>query len=124
MYVDYKYYVQEYCGDTIREDEFSGYVRRAESYIRKLTYVKGDIFSAENEAVKDAVCAVSDVYCAYDQKYGKTGALKSKNNDGYSVSYVTEQTDGQTVEELIQKKAYSAASMYLIPTGWMSRRVV
>ena len=35
--------------------------RRAEAYIRKLTYVRGDIFAVENTAVKDAVCAVADV---------------------------------------------------------------
>lgn len=123
MYVDYAYYVQEYAGEKIPEKIFNGYERRAEAYIRKLTYVRGDIFAFESNAVKDAVCAVADVYCAYDRKLGESGALKSENNDGYSVTYVTEQTDGQTVEELIQKKAYAAASMYLIPTGWLSRKV-
>lgn len=123
MYVDYAYYVQEYAGEKIPEMKFDGYERRAEAYIRKLTYVRGDIFAVESNTVKDAVCAVADVYCAYDRKLGESGALKSENNDGYSVTYVTEQTDGQTVEELIQKKAYAAASMYLIPTGWLSRKV-
>lgn len=49
--------------------------------------------------------------------------VKSENNDGYSVSYAVEQADGQTVEELIRKKAYEAASTYLLPTGWLSRKV-
>ena len=44
-------------------------------------------------------------------------------NDGYSVSYAVEQADGQTMEELIRKKAYEAASTYLLPTGWLSRKV-
>ena len=34
-----------------------------------------------------------------------------------------EQADGQTMEELIRKKAYEAASTYLLPTGWLSRKV-
>lgn len=123
MYVDYAYYAQEYAGEKIPEEKFNRYERRAEAYIRKLTYVRGDIFAVESNSVKDAVCAVADVYCAYDLKLGESGALKSENNDGYSVTYVTEQTDGQTVEELIQKKAYATASMYLIPTGWFSRKV-
>lgn len=127
MYVDYEYYVQGYVGEKIPEKKFNGCERRAEAHIRKLTYVRGDIFAVENDtvkdALKDAVCAVADVYCAYDREQDETGVVKSENNDGYSVTYVTEQADGQTVEELIQKKAYAAASMYLLPTGWLSRKV-
>lgn len=123
MYVDYAYYASEYGGEIISEKKFSRYERRAEAYIRKITYVRGDIFSAESDMVKDAVCAVADVYCSYDQKQASAGMVKSENNDGYSVTYVTEQTDGQTVEEVLRKKAYAAASAYLLPTGWLSRKV-
>ena len=73
-------------------------------------------------AVKDAVCAVADVYHSCEKKK-EAGAVKSENNDGYSVSYAVEQMDGQTIEELIGKKAYKAASTYLLPTGWLSRKV-
>lgn len=123
MYVDYAYYTSEYGGEIIPEKKFSGYERRAEAYIRKITYVRGDIFSTESDIVKDAVCAVADVYCSYDQKQASAGMVKSENNDGYSVTYVTEQTDGQTAEEVLRKKAYAAASAYLLPTGWLSRKV-
>lgn len=123
MYVDYAYYDSEYGGEIIPEKKFSGYERRAEAYIRKITYVRGDIFSTESDMVKDAVCAVADVYCSYDQKQASAGMVKSENNDGYSVTYVTEQTDGQTAEEVLRKKAYAAASAYLLPTGWLSRKV-
>lgn len=120
MYVDYAYYASEYGGEIIPEKKFSGYERRAEAYIRKITYVRGYIFSADSDMVRDAVCAVADVYCSYDQKQA---VVKSENNDGYSVTYVTEQTDGQTAEEMLRKKAYAAASTYLLPTGWLSRKV-
>ena len=123
MYVDYAYYASEYGGEIIPEKKFSGYERLAEAYIRKITYVRGDIFSTESDMVKDAVCAVADVYCSYDQKQASAGMVKSENNDGYSVTYVTEQTDGQTAEEVLRKKAYAAASAYLLPTGWLSRKV-
>ena len=123
MYVDYAYYASEDGGEIIPENKFSGYERRAEAYIRKITYVRGDIFSTESDMVKDAVCAVADVYCSYDQKQASAGMVKSENNDGYSVTYVTEQTDGQTAEEVLRKKAYAAASAYLLPTGWLSRKV-
>ena len=121
MYVDYSYYMDQYGGD-IPEKDYPAAERKAEAYIRKLTYIRGNIFAIENVAVKDAVCAVADVYASCEKKKD-TGTVKSENNDGYSVSYAVEQADGQTVEELIRKKAYEAASTYLLPTGWLSRKV-
>ena len=124
MYVDYEYYAKQY-GGTIPEEKFPLAMRKAEAYIRQATYIAGDSFATENNMVKDEVCAVADVYYSYDVKKEKSkiGTIKSENNDGYSVSYVTEQTDGQTEEELLRKKAYDAAYMYLLPTGWLSRKV-
>jgi len=121
MYVDYGYYADQYGGG-ITEKEFPSAERKAEAYIRKLTYIRGNIFAIEDTAVKDAVCAVADVYVSCEKKK-EVGTVKSENNDGYSVSYAVEQSDGQTVEELIRKKAYEAASTYLLPTGWLSRKV-
>lgn len=121
MYADYSYYADHYGGD-IPERKYPSAERRAEAYIRKLTYVRGDIFAVENTAVKDAVCAVADVYYSCKKKQ-EAGTVKSESNDGYSVSYAVEQADGQTMEELIRKKAYEAASTYLLPTGWLSRKV-
>ena len=124
MYVEYGYYDEEY-GGMIPEHEFPSAERKAEAYIRCLTYVRGDVFAIDDNAIKNAVCAVADVYHAFAMRKqnSENGPLKSENNDGYSVNYVTEQTDGQTEEELIQKKAYEAAYTYLLPTGWLSRKV-
>jgi hypothetical protein len=121
MYVNYEYYVDQY-GGRIPEEEFPSVERKAEAYIRKLTYIRGNIFEIEDVAVKDAVCAVAEVYHSCEKK-NETGTVKSENNDGYSVSYAVEQLEGQTVEELIRKKAYEAVFTYLLPTGWLSRKV-
>ena len=122
MYVDYEYYLNEYGGTSTPYEQFRATEKKAEAYIKKLTYVRGDIFAIENDAVKDAVCAVTDAYHAYSIQT-QNGTIKSENNDGYSVTYVTEQQDGESLEELIRKKAYAAASTYLLPTGWLSRKV-
>lgn len=128
MYVDYLYY-QEY-GGTMPEEDFPVAERKAMACIRYLTFINGEIFEKkEVEAVKLAVCAAADVYYADIKKTrireaeGREGTVKSESNDGVSVSYVTEQVDGQTAEELLRKKVYEAVYMYLLPTGWLSRRV-
>ena len=67
--------------------------------------MKGDVFAAENDMVKDAVCAAAEVYYKYNaQQQSGTPLVKSENNDGYSVTYVTEQTDGKTAEEICEEK--------------------
>lgn len=50
MYVDYEYYADQYGGG-ITEKEFPFAERKAEAYIRKLTYIRGNIFATENMAV-------------------------------------------------------------------------
>lgn len=128
MYVDFSYYQNEF-GGTMPEEFFAQAERKAETYIRYLTCINGDIFAMENDMVKDAVCAAADVYFVEAQAEkkrmaeGMAGPMKSESNDGYSVSYVTEKQDGQTTEEYIRKKAYQAVYMYLLPTGWLSRKV-
>lgn len=128
MYVDYQYYSAEY-GGTMPKEVFPAEERRAEAYIRYLTYLNGDIFATEVEAVKQAVCAAADVYyvhtkeMAQREQEGRAGTAKSENNDGHSVSYVTEQTDGETAEALLKRKVYEAVYPYLLPTGWLSRKV-
>lgn len=123
MYVTYEYYAEEYGGKLIEEKPFSAMERRAKAYIRQLTYVRGDIFALENDAVKDAVCAAAEVYYQYETNRKTAGTIKSENTDGYSVTYVTEQTDGKTAEEVLKKKAYDAVYPYLLATGWLSRKV-
>ena len=54
---------------------------------------------------------------------GSAAGKKSESNDGYSVTYVTEAQDGQTAEEALRKKIYEAIRLYLLPTGWLSRKV-
>ena len=59
------------------------------------------------------------------QSNGASGSagVKSESNDGYSVTYVTEAQDGQTAEAALRKKIAEAVRLYLLPTGWLSRKV-
>ena len=59
-YVDYEYYSQAF-GNTIPEADFNKAETKAEAAISYLTYVNGDIFAADNEMVKLAVFASSEV---------------------------------------------------------------
>lgn len=124
MYVPYEFYKASY-GGMIPESEYARAEAHAEAVIRHLTFHNGDIFAEENDDVKKAVCAAAEViYQQTPQGSGAVagaGSVKSVNNDGYSVSFSTEKTDGQTSEVFLQRKVHDAISVYLTHTGWLCR---
>lgn len=119
-YADYKFYQEQFHGSTIPEAAFSSVILRASIYIKYITF--GRIEDTEiPEAVRLAACAVSEVFHADDEMKAGTGGLeiKSENNDGYSVNYVTDGPDGKPITA--EKKAYKSAYPYLVHTGLMYR---
>lgn len=64
---------------------------------------------------------MADAFYTDDELKAGAGGMdiKSENNDGYSVTYVTEGADGKPIT--VEKKAYKAAYPYLIHTGLMYR---
>lgn len=119
--VDYSYYRDSFGGTKVPQEDFLKYVKQAEAYIGYLTAGKSD--DSGMGAVKDAVCAVCDVYALDAAQAQADGGREksSENNDGYSVSYVTEGVAGQTRGEVLRKKAYQAAYPYLAFTGLLYR---
>ena len=124
MYVSYEFYTETF-GTLIPEKDFPRVEAEAEAVISYLTYVNGDIFAKEDSRVKHAVCAAAEVVYNSKQSNGASGSagVKSESNDGYSVTYVTEAQDGQTAEAALRKKIAEAVRLYLLPTGWLSRKV-
>ncbi len=122
--MEYGYYRDSFGGRRTPEEDFPGLVKKAEAFVRYMTGNKAE--ADQSDAFKDAVCAVCDVYAADDaqvQAQGDGREVASENNDGYSVSYVTEGQAGQTHEETLRRKAYQAAYPYLAFTGLLNRRV-
>lgn len=120
--MDYSYYRDVFGGVTVSEEDLPPLVRKAEAYIQYLT--GGRAADCQIDAVKDAVCAVCDVYAAEEARMkaqGDAREIASENNDGYSVSYVTEGQAGRTHEETLREKAYQAAYPYLAFTGLLYR---
>lgn len=124
VYVDFAYYCGTYGGTLLTEASFPAAVREAESYIRYLTYVNGDIFAdqAQADTVKGAVCAAAEAGYGAKLEQEQGGNLKSESKDGLSVSFVVARKDGETREEYGKRCMYRAVRSRLLPTGWLSRR--
>ena len=120
-YADYDFYKNTYRG-TMGEDDFDRNILLSSQYIRYLTAGKSDQYAGDE--LKYASCEVADLQYNFSHgSAGTFGRVKSENNDGYSVSYVSEGKDGETDESLFTRKAYSAVRKWLIPTGLMNRKV-
>ncbi len=124
-YADYNFYAGTYCGK-MEEDDFNRQILTASQYIRYLTMGASDNY--DGEELKYAACSAADLYYSASVSTNKpssrnTGTVKSENNDGYSVTFVTEGKDGETKEELTGRKVYSEIRKWLLPTGLLRRKV-
>lgn len=126
-YADYEFYTKQYHGQ-LTEDEFEREIVKSSAYVRRITFGRADnplLDSKTTEEVKMAACAVCDVRAAEGKKRAryKGRDVVSENNDGYSVSYVQEQQAGDLYEHVLQRKSYTAAEDFLIPTGLLNWEV-
>ena len=89
----------------------------ATAHVRRITFGRADQ-NMELDEVKLATCAICDLLAndekARSQHSGRT--VVSENTDGYSVTYESGR-NGDTADNLLTRKIYKAAELYLEPTG-------
>ena len=124
MYVKYGYYSNTFKGTLIPKENFQRAEQEAETYIRYLTYLNGDIFAdtAQADAIKGAVCAAADAYHMAVRETAEGGNVKSESKDGLSVSFVVARKDGETADDYVKRCMYQVIRIRLLPTGWLSRK--
>lgn len=116
LYATYAYYISTYRGNLI-EEEFEKAIIPATAHVRRITFGRADQ-NMELDEVKLATCAICDLLAndekARSQHSGRT--VVSENTDGYSVTYESGR-NGDTADDLLTRKLYKAAELYLEPTG-------
>ena len=116
LYASYAYYISTYRGN-LTEEEFEKAIIPATAHVRRITFGRADQ-NMELDEVKLATCAICDLLAndekARSQHSGRT--VVSENTDGYSVTYESGR-NGDTADDLLTRKIYKAAELYLEPTG-------
>lgn len=123
-YSDYAFYVETYGGIELSEDSYRKAARNATQYIKYVTLGRSERCTCEE--LKYAMCAVVEAYVSVYGLAGRDssiGQIKSENTDGYSVSYVTQAKDGESLEDLFRRKAYPLVKQWLGDTGLLNRKV-
>ena len=116
LYATYAYYISTYRGN-LTEEEFEKAIVPATAHVRRITFGRADQ-NMELDEVKLATCAICGLLAndekARSQHSGRT--VVSENTDGYSVTYESGR-NGDTADNLLTRKIYKAAELYLEPTG-------
>ncbi|MDD3140848.1 MAG: hypothetical protein PHX08_18020, partial [Lachnospiraceae bacterium] len=115
---DYKFYTEEFKGSTIPDTAFSSVILRASIFVKYITFGRVDESDDIPEEVRCASCAVADTMYKNDVSNKEK---KSESVGNTSVSYVTEQLDGEISEKTQERKQYAAAYPYLVHTGLLYR---
>lgn len=118
--VDYQYYIDVFKGDTLTDDDLKKHGMRAEAIVNRMAYGRIHAFELrpdDLEAVKAAICAVSEILAEDHRQKEATGGrlVKSVNTDGESVTYA-DTTDNRPPEEALYSKCCSEARLYLEDT--------
>ena len=126
-YADYEFYANTYRG-TLDKAVFNKAVLSASQYIRGATMGKSD--SYDGDELRYAACEIAELQnSGADNRdgvsvYSQDGReIKSVNNAGFSVTYTTEGVDGETAEDLINRKSYAILKKWLVPTGLLNPKV-
>lgn len=102
--VDFFYYKENFFGSMLSECDFLSFIKKAEAYVK---YYVGPKFF-ECDEIKNAICAVCEVLCKYEERDGVTGEV----NDGISKTFSP--TD-------ISKKSDEVIKIYLSSTNLLYR---
>lgn len=116
-YADYSYYVTSYRGK-MPQCDFERLAGRASAYLNSVTFRRIRAGWAEDELVKEACCAIADVY--FLEEHG--GGVASETNDGISVTYVAGSRAAQT--KTMDQRLWETAVTYLGSTGLLYQGVL
>ena len=113
-YADFTYYDGTYLGVAIAETDFPRLALRASEIIDRLTYQRAADDTDNDIAIKNATCAVADVFKDIEDNGGSGGVASERIGD-WSVAYGanSEQTKSP------MSRYTTAASTYLGSTGLM-----
>ena len=118
VYATHEYYANEYGGFLISEEVFQGLSKKASQYVDYFTFGRITEGNASTfPSLADCVCNMAEIIYRIAGKTGYEKEKKSESQDGYSVAYVTESTDGKSMDELLKRKLYAIAQIYLSDTG-------
>lgn len=119
MYATFAFYVSEYYGNIIPEEDFDRFASKASDYIDYLTMGKAKAYDDTTGALAKACCAIADQYAVADSIAASVAGIASESVGSHSRSF----RSGAEIKAERDSAILSAAQTYLLPTGLLYRGV-
>ena len=114
IYADYSYYKDKFHGKLVPEESFERNALQASQYIDNVTF--GRIGSDVTDAVKNACCALAEIYYSGTVSPRAASGVTSEKVGDHSVSYAAAENASTQ-----QKRLRSAVKLWLGATGLLYR---
>lgn len=117
MYADYDFYLNDYYGNAVTDEDWPRMSERASDYIRAVTKgISDKVQDAALEAVKKCTCSIADILLdeaiMTASTFSGETAVASESVGGWSKSYRAPSIAGAEVEYIGQRKR-EALILYL-----------
>lgn len=119
IYADFEYYINMYGGTALNNEAFSNLAKRASAYVDYITMGKAANMP-DNENIKMAVCALSEIYQVIENAHSSVmdgKEISSQSVGSWSATY----RSGADISEEYEKKLRLVANKYLMSTGLLYR---
>lgn len=125
-YVDFAFYIREYGGRAIQEEQFPVLSAKASAYVDYATMTRAKTASGDAlMAVKYAVCALADIMTdegnLHALAYSSERPVSSETVGGWTRNYGSSAASSVDVQ-LLENRKREALTMYLAPYGLLRAR--
>lgn len=126
VYADYDYYVDNYMGKSISEEDFTSLSVKASAYVDWVTMQRAKNATGDaSEAIKSAVCALCEIMQDGEKlnviSSDTERPLSSETVGGWSRSFGSKSVSANDLR-LIENRKRETVMMYLAPYGLLQAR--
>lgn len=126
VYADYDYYVDNYMGKSISEEDFTSLSVKASAYVDWVTMQRAKNATGDaSEAIKSAVCALCEIIQDGEKlnviSSDTERPLSSETVGGWSRSFGSKSVSANDLQ-LIENRKRETVMMYLAPYGLLQAR--
>lgn len=125
--VTYAFYVQQYLGEPVAEDDFPRMEAKAERLINQLTHGRSSLFGDlpvfQQDAVKDAICAQIEYYSLMGTEISINGDTTGGNGWTVGKVHINSRANNAQAKSAAESMLCSAAIAALEQTGLMNPQV-
>lgn len=126
VYADYNYYVDNYMGKSISEEDFTSLSVKASAYVDWVTMQRAKTATGDaSEAIKSAVCSLCEIIQDGEKlnviSSDTERPLSSETVGGWSRSFGSKSVSANDLQ-LIENRKREAVMMYLAPYGLLQAR--